>query len=189
VKPDLVISGINVGANVGNSYILSSGTVGGAVEAVLAGIPAIATGLEFDHHQTRKIEFEPGNEDVSLFSFAASLTRAVALGIFSFFSASVPPGLLINLNMGTEAGPESEIVMTSPAYYSYGSFLRPSDTGFYHCGSPKNLDLAPSGTDMAALKDGKISLSPISLISQTSFGGTEEKIEARMFINSIKQLL
>jgi 5'-nucleotidase len=87
-KPDMVVSGINVGANVGDSYILSSGTVGGAIEAALAGIPAIAVGVEFLHEQTRKIEFEPGDEDVSLFLFAASLTRALAIGLFSTFFPS-----------------------------------------------------------------------------------------------------
>lgn len=40
-KPDLVISGINIGANMGED-ITYSGTVAGAMEAVIHGIPAIA---------------------------------------------------------------------------------------------------------------------------------------------------
>ncbi len=40
-KPDLVISGINVGANMGED-ITYSGTAAGAMEAVLQGVPAIA---------------------------------------------------------------------------------------------------------------------------------------------------
>jgi len=31
-RPDLVVSGINVGANIGNAMILSSGTIGAAME-------------------------------------------------------------------------------------------------------------------------------------------------------------
>ena len=40
-KPDLVISGINIGANMGED-ITYSGTAAGAMEAVIHGIPAIA---------------------------------------------------------------------------------------------------------------------------------------------------
>jgi hypothetical protein len=40
--PDLVVSGINLGLNYGLAFLLSSGTVGAALEACLAGIPAIA---------------------------------------------------------------------------------------------------------------------------------------------------
>lgn len=45
--PDLVISGINHGANLG-SDVLYSGTVGGAIEGFVHGIPSIAVSLEID---------------------------------------------------------------------------------------------------------------------------------------------
>ena len=41
-EPDLVIAGINDGANVGESIVLSSGTVSAATTATRRGIPAIA---------------------------------------------------------------------------------------------------------------------------------------------------
>jgi 5'/3'-nucleotidase SurE len=41
-KPDLVVSGINMGSNVGLSFMISSGTVGAGLEANIAGIPAVA---------------------------------------------------------------------------------------------------------------------------------------------------
>jgi 5'-nucleotidase len=47
-KPDLVVSGINAGFNIGLGFILSSGTVGACLEANLAGIPAIALSQAFD---------------------------------------------------------------------------------------------------------------------------------------------
>jgi len=43
-KPDLVVSGINRGANLGTD-VLYSGTVSAAIEAVILGIPAIAASL------------------------------------------------------------------------------------------------------------------------------------------------
>jgi len=45
-KPDLVISGINIGSNMGED-ITYSGTVAGAMEAVLQGVPAIAISQVF----------------------------------------------------------------------------------------------------------------------------------------------
>jgi 5'-nucleotidase len=41
-KPRVVVSGINIGFNFGAAYMLSSGTVGAAVEAWISGVPAVA---------------------------------------------------------------------------------------------------------------------------------------------------
>jgi 5'/3'-nucleotidase SurE len=40
--PHLVVSGINIGYNQGSAYLLSSGTVGAAVESWISGVPALA---------------------------------------------------------------------------------------------------------------------------------------------------
>jgi 5'/3'-nucleotidase SurE len=48
VRPDLVVSGINAGFNIGLGFVLSSGTVGACIEANLANIPAIAVSQAFD---------------------------------------------------------------------------------------------------------------------------------------------
>jgi 5'-nucleotidase len=47
--PDLVVSGINLGLNFGVAFLLSSGTVGAAMEAWIAGVPAIAFSLAIPH--------------------------------------------------------------------------------------------------------------------------------------------
>lgn len=41
-KPDLVISGVNMGSNVGLGFMISSGTIGAGLEANIAGVPAVA---------------------------------------------------------------------------------------------------------------------------------------------------
>jgi 5'-nucleotidase len=41
-RPEMVISGINVGYNHGRAFLLSSGTVGAAAEGWIAGLPALA---------------------------------------------------------------------------------------------------------------------------------------------------
>jgi 5'-nucleotidase len=80
-KPDLVISGINPGANVGAS-INYSGTVAAAREAALYGIPAIAVSV-----QGLKVEnFEP----------AACFTRQLAQDVME---RGLPFGTLLNVNI------------------------------------------------------------------------------------------
>jgi len=47
-KPDLLVSGINVGLNAGLSFAYSSGTLGACFEANIAGVPAVALSQQFD---------------------------------------------------------------------------------------------------------------------------------------------
>ena len=47
-KPDMVVSGINMGINMGLGFVLSSGTVGACLEANIAGVPAVALSQELD---------------------------------------------------------------------------------------------------------------------------------------------
>ena len=47
-RPDVVVSGLNIGSNMGISFILSSGTIGAGFEANIAGIPAIAISQELE---------------------------------------------------------------------------------------------------------------------------------------------
>ena len=47
-KPDLVISGINIGENLGKSELTTSGTIGAAMEAAVHGIPSIAVSLQIN---------------------------------------------------------------------------------------------------------------------------------------------
>lgn len=69
--PDLVVSGINYGENVG-SGVMISGTVGAAMEAASHGIPALAVSLQTEHslHHTHSPEVD--------FSAAAHFTRLFA---------------------------------------------------------------------------------------------------------------
>ena len=61
--PDLVVSGINYGANIGSGVTIS-GTVGAALEAAALGIPALAISLdtELEHHlsYSQEVDFSAG---------------------------------------------------------------------------------------------------------------------------------
>jgi 5'-nucleotidase len=79
--PDIVVSGINMGANVGVNVIYS-GTVSAATEGTLLGIPSLAVSLDaFDSS-----DFQPAA------AFAAHLIRVVE-------RFGLPPGVLLNVNV------------------------------------------------------------------------------------------
>jgi len=159
--PELVVSGINAGANVGDAYILSSGTVGGALEGALAGIPSMAVGVEFPPEITKKIEFDPGEDDIRFFQFAAELTCRACKVLFSL--PDLPAGKIININMDNSCTEKSRIISAMPERYNYGSFLRRDGDHFYHQGSPKDWSRTSRGSDMSVLKEGNIAVSLISL--------------------------
>src|SRR5690606_42067305 len=54
-KPDLILSGVNRGANISDS-VAYSGTIGGALTGTLLGIPAIA--LSQPYHSTNPVHWE-----------------------------------------------------------------------------------------------------------------------------------
>ncbi len=81
--PDLAISGINYGENVG-SGVTSSGTVGAALEAACAGVPSLAVSLETDtsYHFTHSLDID--------FRVAAQWVRRLAQQVLT---DSLPPGV------------------------------------------------------------------------------------------------
>lgn len=87
--PDLVVSGINLGANTGTNVIYS-GTVSAATEARILGIPSIAISLATFTHPD--------------FSYAARFARKLAQAVLS---RGLPPKTLLNVNVPNI--PEAEI--------------------------------------------------------------------------------
>jgi 5'-nucleotidase len=82
-KPDMVVSGINRGYNLGTvTYV--SGTVGAAREAAMMGIPAIAASLSYEES-----DFKPAAEIVRQ---AVEMVRRNGLEPGSFLNVNVPPG-------------------------------------------------------------------------------------------------
>jgi 5'-nucleotidase len=87
--PDLVISGINRGENVGR-IAWYSGTVGAAREAVLAGVPAVAVSLQLDW-----AEPQPDYDDAA--RWAKPIIDAVR-------DRPLPEGVYLNVNIPREPG-------------------------------------------------------------------------------------
>lgn len=150
-RPDLIVSGVNLGANIGTSVIYS-GTVSAATEGTILGIPSIAVSLATF-----------SNPD---FSFAAKF--ACKLGQLVLDRGGLPPGTLLNVNV--PAVPETEVAGVEVTVNSQSRFedifekrLDPRKRVYYwSAGVEQTYDLS-EGTDSAALKKKKVSVTPIHL--------------------------
>jgi 5'-nucleotidase len=85
-RPDLIISGINNGVNVGND-IYYSGTVAAAREGAVLNIPAMACSLDYHH--------VPGAKPTPYFDQAAQYVRELVPQIME---RGIPPHCLLNVN-------------------------------------------------------------------------------------------
>ncbi|MDR2873736.1 MAG: 5'/3'-nucleotidase SurE [Methanobrevibacter sp.] len=94
--PDLCISGINFGENVGKEELTTSGTIGAAMEAAAHGIPTIAISQSVRHSD---VKFEEGHVGLS-FDFAKEILYKIAKNVLK---KGLPDGVdLLNVNIPAE---------------------------------------------------------------------------------------
>lgn len=150
-RPDVVLSGVNHGPNLGND-VLYSGTVAAAMEAALLGVNAIAVSLA---GQTPR-----AFEDAA--RFAASLARRVV--------ANPPPAPLL-LNVNVPPGPVRGYRFARLGRRTYGNEVvektDPRGRKYYWIGGEggvTNEDI-PGSDCNAALVDGLVAVTPLHLDS------------------------
>ena len=154
-EPDLVVSGINAGANVG-SDITYSGTVAAAMEAVVAGIPAIAVSVD---------GFEIADPAVAA-AFAARLAALVLRtdGIRPRNAPGEPVLLNVNVpNLPRDALRGVQVTRLGRRVYRDALVERsdPRGRAYYWIGGEPPSGVPEEGTDIGALDAGYISVTPI----------------------------
>lgn len=156
-KPDLVISGINRGSNMGED-ITYSGTCAGAMEAVLHGINAIAI--------SQVVDFNDKNND---YSHAAKAIRAIALKIMDS-SFPLPDREFLNINVPMEVQ-HSDMKITYAGYRNYANEAQlhrnPRGEEHYWLGlhplSFNAREHQEGMCDYEAVQNGYISITPVML--------------------------
>jgi 5'-nucleotidase len=148
-RPDLVISGINGGANMGEN-IFYSGTVGAAMEAVINHVPAIAISVA---HRGAGIVYEPAAR------FARRLAE-VAL------SQGIPSGVLFNVNVPSKWN-GGGVRFTRQSKKITRTVLQegtdPRGRNYYWLNEEPIIDGMEPGSDYAAVAAGDISITPLEL--------------------------
>jgi len=159
-RPDLVVSGINYGENVG-SGITVSGTVGAAMEAASLGIPALAVSLETSeqHHLSYSTEVD--------FSVAAFFTAYFARLLLE---RSMPPDVhVLKVDVPQNATRQTPWKMTRMSMHRYfepikperSTWEQPEKVGYRRA---DDLYLDPPDTDAYTVRVARVvSVTPISL--------------------------
>ncbi len=164
--PDLVVSGINNGANLGDD-VLYSGTVAAAMEGRSLGRPAIAVSLVSEH---------PEHYD--------SAARVARLLVERLEEMALPPETLLNVNvpdlpwaslrglrstrLGTRHRAEHTVKTTDPRARTV-----------YWIGQPGRAADSAEGTDFATVTSGAVSITPLSadLTRHEAVAGLAQSLE------------
>jgi 5'-nucleotidase len=167
-KPDLVLSGVNRGANLAEDVTMS-GTVAGAIEGMALGVPAIALsqmGFYEESHGFAPAEaYGPG-----------VIKRLVEIGW--------PSDVVLNINFPNRDVSEiTEVEVTRQGFRDAQirhaekrTDLRGRD--YYWIGFRQLRSSPPEGTDLRALYDGKISVTPLHI--DLTHGATVFDLKGRL---------
>jgi 5'-nucleotidase len=151
---DLVVSGINAGANLGHD-VTYSGTVTAAMEAVIAGVPGIAVSLEMMDHYLGEVDYGPAS-------------RAASRVVRQVIENGLSHEILLNVNVPFLAEDQIRgICLTRQGLRVYHSRLDerndPRGKPYYWIGGDAPTGVPERGTDVGALAEGFISVTPLQL--------------------------
>jgi 5'-nucleotidase len=167
-RPDMVVSGINHGANLGYD-VFYSGTVAAAVEATIEGLPAIAISRErLDEDMAKAITRGYHDEDIKdevdykqVTTFCAYLAKKV-------IEHGLPVNTLLNVNLPHVPWDNIKgVELTRLGHRVYRDELvrrkDPRGRPYYWIGGLPPKGVADYGTDIWALENTLISITPINL--------------------------
>jgi 5'-nucleotidase len=151
---DLVVSGINAGANLGHD-VTYSGTVTAAMEAVIAGIPGIAVSLETVDGPLDDLDYGPA-------------ARAASKVVRQVIANGLTHEVLLNVNVPFLPDDKLRgIMLTRLGLRVYHSRLDeridPRSKPYYWIGGDAPTGVPERGTDVGALAEGFVSVTPLQL--------------------------
>jgi 5'-nucleotidase len=157
--PALVVSGINIGYNHGSAFLQSSGTVGAALEAVIAGVDGVAFSAGSDRPWE---EWRPWVHTPAARPMWHRLA-AIAADITSGLLRAGPTGTVLSVNLPDEAGPTTERRITTVADTGYDRLFRRAGPSVYvhDFGGGTQQRASLEGTDMQAAADRVISITAV----------------------------
>jgi 5'-nucleotidase len=158
---EAVVSGINTGRNTSIGFILASGTIGGAWEGALHGLPAVALSQELTPPGFAALKQPAAAMPADVAStVAATVGHAVRLTDELLRPEHRRPFTVHSVNFPYPCRPDSPVRRTVPARISATGMFGPADhDGLHRFAYNHGQDLSPEGplTDRAALAAGEIS--------------------------------
>jgi 5'-nucleotidase len=146
--PDLILSGINNGPNLGQQDVAYSGTVAGAVQGTFFGVPSMAVSCLSD--SDRRFDFD----------YAAGL--AVRLAEY-FLGKTLPRGITLNVNIPPAPCRGLRITKLGQKCYSPEIIeaLDPRRLPYFWIGLGRPVPMGDGDSDIEAAKQGYVSLTPL----------------------------
>ena len=146
-RPDLLVSGINYGVNLGDD-VTHSGTVGAALEGRLLGVPAVAFSQEYRKAQPADME---------------RAAKLAGRAIVSLLEQGIPGRMLLNVNFPFDPPRGVRVSRLGRRPYRNAVVEQADPRGgsmYWLVGKPEPERL--HDTDAAAVRDGYISITPLS---------------------------
>ncbi|MFI5355945.1 MAG: 5'/3'-nucleotidase SurE [Opitutales bacterium] len=160
-KVDAVVSGMNVGFNCTLGFILASGTVAGAWEGALHGLPALAVSQDVSEGVYNQLKDHGGTPDAELLATLRTSSRHAARLAGELLPATPPRSFTIhNLNFPYPCRADAVVRRTVPAqFFVPGLFSPADDNGSHSLIWTAGEDISPAEplTDLACLAAGHIS--------------------------------
>ncbi len=158
--PDMVVSGINCGANMGDD-VWYSGTVAAAMEGRFLGLPALAISLVASH------------TDYHYFETAGEVAKTI---VEQIMKEPLPAGTILNINVPNIPLDQLrgyEVTRLGTRHQSQPAIKRtdPRGADIYWIGPPGEEQDAGLGTDFDAIRRHKVSITPlrVDLTDYTTF--------------------
>jgi 5'/3'-nucleotidase SurE len=155
-----VISGINIGLNIGQARTLSSGTIGAALEGSIDGVRAIASSLSIPLSIRDNLTDFYHPKNYSLFENAAKITTKVTTIVMNKAFDGVD---LFSLNIPFHATVDTPLEITTLFRTRYGRLFHKKGNKFLHQTPPIQFKNMPEHSDLRTLHDNKISLTPMNI--------------------------
>jgi 5'/3'-nucleotidase SurE len=146
--------------NIGRARTLSSGTIGAAIEGSIDGVRAIASSLSIPMKiRDNKIDFyHPKN--YRFFENAAQITTKITSIIINKTFDGVD---LFSLNIPFDATIDTPLAITTLFKTRYGRLFHKKGKTFIHQTPPVEFKNMEEHSDLQALHDNKISLTPMNI--------------------------
>ncbi len=161
VQLDAVLSGINVGLNASLGFIIASGTVAGAFEGALHGLPAVAFSQDLTFELYNELKAAGDVPSAELHEIVRISARHAARLAPALAAVTAPRSFVVhNVNFPLPCTPRSEVRRTVPARVVVPGLFSPAgDDGTHRLIFRLGDDLSPAEplTDRAALAAGYIS--------------------------------
>lgn len=154
-RPDLVISGVNRGSNIADD-VTYSGTIAAAMEGTALGVPSIALSQVFSFDQHVQVRWSAAEQ------FGPPVIRKL-------LAAGWPKEVLVNINFPDRSPDRVEGVMVTAQGKRDQTILHIDErvdargNPYFWLGFKRILSNPPMGTDLRAIYDGFVSVTPLHL--------------------------